>query len=485
MSTQANGKNEGIELFPVPQPVQSADLPTPRPLPGVTPASTAALREVLEDDYKRHHCFFNEFGFHNHVAHTAIALWYLGADVDVIKAAYASQASYQRPAFTSPGPISKDNWTEHFGDEKYYNAYLAFFIGELAAKDTVAVLEEYVFSDAANFPGGGKRIEMLCRFDEGLLHPLIHVGYGFELGIPGMIAEGLAQAAVHEAVGSPIIPASWFEKAPKAPKGNATSSVLSILSRVITDPDIDYKMPPNPMGMFKDVVKQYSTKIVEYVEAWTPDVSTKEGLQKTLEEVIFFVNLTYAVPGLASKEEVSFNADFFAMHFVTSSMFLPSLLVHLKPRSQELLLRSYVSMCLTWFIVRGKPQLNVEAFFAETSSLKSLLDAPTISRPRLPGVSAASAKSANPWTSVLEETIVHPDDHLPKLQRTLSHYAQVYGDREAGYFKDTELKGAEKIDGTLFTRSANLTALRLNSPAGKQQMPGGIVSWWDRRGFFA
>lgn len=135
MPAQAYNKNEGIELFPVPVPLQSTNLPVPRPLPGITPASTAALREVLHANNRQFHCFFNDKGFHkcvymficvwyrhktllSHTAHTAIALWYLGADPNVIKAAFASQSSYQRPTLDSPGPINKDNWTQHLGDDK-------------------------------------------------------------------------------------------------------------------------------------------------------------------------------------------------------------------------------------------------------------------------------------------------------------------------------------------------------------------------------
>lgn len=164
-------------------------------------------------------------------------------------------------------------------------------------------------------------------------------------------------------------------------------------------------------------------------------------------------------------------------------MFLSSILIHLKPRSQELLLRTYVSICLTWYIARGKPQLDIGAFFA-SDSCKSLLDVPVTVRPCLPGIPVQPTKPSNPWTSILEETIVHPDDHISKIQRTLLHFAQVYGGREAGYFEGAELKGAEKIDGTLFMRSANLTAMRLSNATGKERLPGDRVSWWDRRGFF-
>lgn len=172
---------------------------------------------------------------------------------------------------------------------------------------------------------------MLTRFNEGLLHPLIHAGHGYELGIPGMIAEGqstlhcchisgtnllqtgLAQACVHEAPASRLIPASLFKDTPtKQPQVNATKSLLDILARFITDPETSLKGPMDPMGMFRKCVDLYHQRIVEHVEAWSPDLSTNEGLQKALEEIAFLVNLMYAVPGLVSKEEGGFNADFFA-----------------------------------------------------------------------------------------------------------------------------------------------------------------------------
>lgn len=73
----------------------------------------------------------------------------------------------------------------------YYSAYVAFFTGEYEAKGPSTVLEEYVFSAAVNYPDNEKKkVQMLNRFLDGLLHPVIHLGYGAELGIPGMIIEG-------------------------------------------------------------------------------------------------------------------------------------------------------------------------------------------------------------------------------------------------------------------------------------------------------
>ena len=37
---------------------------------------------------------------------------------------------------------------------------------------------------------GKKHPEMLNRLLAGLVHPFIHLAYGFEFGIPGQVAEG-------------------------------------------------------------------------------------------------------------------------------------------------------------------------------------------------------------------------------------------------------------------------------------------------------
>ena len=47
-------------------------------------------------------------------------------------------------------------------------------------------MEKYVFAPENN----GEGVSMFCRFQAGLLHPLIHTGYGTEFNVPGMVAEG-------------------------------------------------------------------------------------------------------------------------------------------------------------------------------------------------------------------------------------------------------------------------------------------------------
>jgi len=111
----------------------------------------------------------------------------------LLQAAYEADISIQRPIFESPSKINEKNFHEHLGDETYWNAYLEFFSRLVLEKGAAAAIEEYIFSPRVNVeqPEPGKPpIKMLARFLAGVLHPMIHTGYGTEFGLPGMVAEG-------------------------------------------------------------------------------------------------------------------------------------------------------------------------------------------------------------------------------------------------------------------------------------------------------
>lgn len=124
--------------------------------------------------------------------------------------------SYQRP----PEPLKEsivndmhkpDRFKSYLGDEKYYHDFLVFFQKEFDAKGWENVLNEYLFAndDRAN--------DMLSRLYAGFLHPIIHLGFGIEFQQPAIMAEALAQAAVHDNWMKPLF--MGCEKAAEAIKG--------------------------------------------------------------------------------------------------------------------------------------------------------------------------------------------------------------------------------------------------------------------------
>jgi hypothetical protein len=69
---------------------------------------------------------------------------------------------------------------------------LEFFSRETLELGLPGVLEKYIFSRDFNFASDGEPLRMLDRFVSSLLHPLIHTGYGYEFGLPGIVAEGMS-----------------------------------------------------------------------------------------------------------------------------------------------------------------------------------------------------------------------------------------------------------------------------------------------------
>lgn len=184
------------------------------------------------------------------------------------------------------------------------------------------------------------------------------------------------------------------------------------------------------------------------------------------------------------------------MHLVTSAIFLPSFLSHLSYPSGVLLLRTYFLISLALYIARGRPALPIAEFY---NSVTSTPQPPgphpkpaekTYKEDRSAGYDTEGSQKVwldvsdqitpNPWLPIVQTTLVHPNEHLCKLQRSLLHFANIFGETAPGEFGSVrELEGAEFLDGTLFIRAAGLTANRLG-----WMREGQAERRWDMDGFF-
>ncbi|KAI0367929.1 hypothetical protein BV20DRAFT_949395 [Pilatotrama ljubarskyi] len=511
------------KLYPIPSHAPSAQ--SPRRLPGATPESTEALLKTLKDNHFRWHIFFNEKHFHNHATHHLLAIYHLGANGANIEAAYKTHTSYQRKAYESPGPITRDNFHEHLGDEDYYNAYLKFFTDVLLEKGAAATIEEYVFSPKANIepPKPGKPpMQMANRFLAGLLHPLIHTGYGCEFGLLGQLAEGLAETAVHSPLAPALTPPSLMEYVGAATSDLANAAVscvasllpslvldqvhrvvqahpeatksvhaLSLVSRLMHDDYYSYKtiqLPP-PVNSEEDtslerVLHLRGNELAEIAKEWTVDGTNAREVESKIEELFWTNVVIFGIAGWGGREKSKtgkFNGDFFFLHLVTSVLFLPSIVAYLSPTSTSILLRTYLLNTLALYVARGRPPLPVAEFFDNVTATPS---PPANSLPPTKpadGTLIADNRTPSPWLAILQSTLEHPDDHLCKLQRSLSHFAELYGTTPAGHFKKlgVELDGAERIDGSLFIRVAGLALERVG-----WMREGQDRDEWDFDGFF-
>ncbi|EMD35935.1 hypothetical protein CERSUDRAFT_124504 [Gelatoporia subvermispora B] len=512
-------------LFPSPAPPPSALCP--QRLPGVSPESGIAVSELLKENHRRFHIFFNDKGFHNHISHHLLALYYLGGKGPLMRAALEEDTAMQREYYGSPGKIDEKNYHEHLGDEKYWEAYFEFFASELLEKGAAVTTEKWLFSPQANIeePAPGKpAMQMLSRFLAGVLHPLIHVGYGAEFGLPGMFAEGLAMAAIQHPEVPTLVPNTLFQyvKAASSDAGQATVNLitslmpalvlerlpgrtagdrsatggvhaLTLMARVLNDPEFSPEsigLPP-PKDAEEDALARVGRLrgdvLAKYADQWGVDGTSPEAVTSKIEELVWMNVILYGVGGWAGRgksKAKTFNADFLLMHLVTSVLYMPSLAAYLSPTSIAILLRSYFINSLGWWVARGRPALPLRDFYAAVGHIPTAPDGTHV-RPA-EGALNRSETTPNAWLSLLQSTLMHPDDHVPKCQRTLAHYASLLGSTPQGTFaalaQDPDprarLEGAECLDGTLFARVAGLTADRVGWMREGQENGG-----WDFVGF--
>ncbi|KAF9219897.1 hypothetical protein BS17DRAFT_788621 [Gyrodon lividus] len=462
-------------LFPAPSLPPSTF--SPQRLPGSSLESLAALQHVLKDNHERYHIFFNHTRFHNHITHRALAIYALGGSASLIKDYYEQDGKNQRPAFESLEPITEENFIEHLADENFYQGYVTFFTNQIDEKGAAWTLEEFVFSEKYNYQKGRDETsqpEMLSRFLDGILHPMIHAGYGVEFGLKGMLAEGLALGAVHDVCERGFclpffVPSATVEvnetanllsslvldaKPADAPTVSKTGGVhaFDIMARMLKDDQLKSKTARGFMGQFVDTLAEHGTEIRRYAEQWTIDLTKLGEVERKMEELIWVNSVVYGVGGF--DEEKGFKSDFFLMHMVTSSLFLPSLIAYLSPRSQVLLLRSHFTTVLVWWVARGRPALKVKSFVTTTPLESTVSNTPPSKTPP----TTETTPTPNPFLPIIQSALTHPNDHLVKIQRAFAHFNTVYGLRPAGYFKGTELEGAELLDGSFFVRAALLTA---------------------------
>jgi hypothetical protein len=175
------------------------------------------------------------------ISHHLLALYGTGAEPSHLTKAYHNNATYQRPALpphtttttTQPGaPPKKLDFRPfpaaaepYFGREEYYPDFLRFFQEEIRNLGSwQAVVGRYVLGIGTGTAEAKEEEEepMLTRLFAGFLHPLIQLMYGVEWNQEAIVAEGLAQAAVHSGdIGAYLLAA---EKAAKERRDSSSFS---------------------------------------------------------------------------------------------------------------------------------------------------------------------------------------------------------------------------------------------------------------------
>lgn len=379
-------------------------------MPNLTEASAQKTTQLLQENHEKHHIFFNTKGFHNHIAHHLLTVFALGASPEQIQRHYDSNASYQRP----PVAIHRDlidhklgdpqEFRKYLGDEKYYRDYLIFFRKEMERlpggyKD---VVNEYLLK------GDERADDLLGRCYNGIVHPLIHLGFGIEFEQPAIIAEALAQAAIHEEWLTPFM--LDMEKAAQAgkAKGQPSKTIVQICEAMQADDKLSNAPHEDDGNKLRDgIFARAYDEMVQHASQW--HVKPEELEKKTAE----MINFSAFMAGAAQHPPNEVKFDFFYIHSINCAIFFPAFLKQdwLTTESKIRLLEWKTRIDLADYTRCGLPKLRLSEINDYVPKHKNKSD----------------------WEQVISRVNAFDDDgHASKLIRALAKGHEFSGPFERG-----------------------------------------------------
>lgn len=225
---------------------------------------------------------------------------------------------------------------------------------------------------------------------------------------------------------------------------------------------------------------------------WQVDTSRGQAaLDEKVEELLWATTLLLAGTGKPGRPP---RLDFFLMHMLNMSLFLPSLLRAIPTQeSKAALLHAIAPVILMYLTIRGRPRIDPPLLMSYTATLRS----PGSDKEQSPHETAIGdcrdATMVNPWPGIVATVLHAPDPHTLKAIRSLYFAAQQYGITPPGGAigafdaEGNEMhEGMAKADGTIFVRAAGVVMDTLGwvthgQPAGKWDF--GAHGWdeaWNR-----
>ena len=116
----------------------------------------------------------------------------------------------------------------------------------------------------------------------GFLHPIIHLGFGVEFEQPAIIAEALAQAAVHDCYMTPLFFQS--EKAAKEGDSKQSKSLVRLIDEIHADPEIRNAAHFDDSNKIRDgLLERAPNDMIKYASQYT--VQEAELEERTAEMI--------------------------------------------------------------------------------------------------------------------------------------------------------------------------------------------------------
>ena len=332
----------------------------------------------------------------------------MNSTTDHLDDIYAAESEELEPWKDSPGEVSTYDWRDYLGDPRYERAYVDFFEDQLvlAGYDLKKLLNTYLFEGKEplvnNLIAGREFFYMPLKYkiiltDTIVGHPLIHLGYAYELSSRDVAMEALGMATsvynfLHKYLDDPK-----YTK----PSTYSTSSPLEILERVRNDKRFD-----KGSDTIEAIFENHEDAIMEHWNAWQLP-SPKNQFQDSQHAAVAILVATHPL----SSPQPAY--DFFLVHVLTTSHAVRIILPFIPAKFHISLVRQWWLLTIAVYITQGR--LKIDLANVTNYKLKGQ-DWSTIDKH---GVQ-------NKWSL---------DAHWVKALRAMKEVANTWGDADQFYLK--------------------------------------------------
>lgn len=363
------------------------------------------LKHLLRANHTNHAIVYHSLQFHNHMPHILGSAYLLGASPDQLHTIYDHESKSLEPWTDSPAEIVQDDWRDFLGDKRYQRAYIDFFEDQIVGRrlgsqswDWKKVVDEYVWLAPDGGPPLGNNLIA------GLGHPLIHLGYAYELDNKQIAMEAMAMAATQYNFMHKYLDEPEFTRPP--PQGGFSStSPLEILDRVRADSRLDGLLKKEDGFDNVDILfDKHEDLVLEYWNAWRVGDDPLKWFKESQEAATALLVATVA-PGTHAY-------NFLLVHLLTTSHAV-RVLLPLTPT------KFHIPLVRQWWL------LTVSTYMAELR--------PKIDPDYVPWPEGSSQKT---WAYVEDKAVNGPwatDAHFVKAVRAMREAARTWGDVHERY----------------------------------------------------
>ncbi|KAI1113118.1 cell cycle checkpoint protein RAD17 [Nemania sp. NC0429] len=350
------------------------------------------LKHLLRANHVNHSILYHNLQYDNHMPHILCSAYLLGASDTQLHEIYDAEADELEPWKPSPAEVTRDDWREFLGDKRYQRAYVDFFEDAMVMKHNYnwkKVVEEYMY--------GGKEPLVNCLIG-GLGHPLIHLGYAYEMDNKEIGMEALALTSTQYNFFHKYIDDSSYTK----PSSLKSASPLELLTKMSNDKRLAELFDEPGFDNLGPLFAGHEDLVMEYWNAWSLD-DPKKRFQESQEAAVSLLVATVP-PGTHSY-------NFFIVHLLTTSHAVRILLPVIPEKFHIDLVRQWWLLTVAVYAIFKCPKIDPDYIKPGDVAMKQ-------------------------WNYVEDKALNGPystDAHFVKAVRAMREAARTWGDVHEHY----------------------------------------------------